>query len=264
METNTHSTPSKILVGALLIIIGGLFLLRSFQILPFEITHVIFSWRFILFIIGIIILINSNNKILGIILTTIGGLLLFPRIFPDIDIDGKLILGVIIIALGVYVIFRSSGGKIQSKFGGTSDHFSKDYLDDVAVFGGGTKVLTSNSFKGGNITAIFGGSEIDLTACKLAEGNNVLNITAIFGGSEIDLTACKLAEGNNVLNITAIFGGSTIIVPRDWNVLLNVTPLFGGFSNKIRREPNLVVDQSRTLIIKGIAMFGGGEIKSYY
>jgi len=66
------------------------------------------------------------------------------------------------------------------------------------------------------------------------------------------------------LNITAIFGGSTIIVPRDWNVLLNVTPLFGGFSNKIRREPNLVVDQSRTLIIKGIAMFGGGEIKSYY
>ncbi len=239
METNTHSTPSKILVGALLIIIGGLFLLRSFQILPFEITHVIFSWRFILFIIGIIILINSNNKILGIILTTIGGLLLFPRIFPDIDIDGKLILGVIIIALGVYVIFRSSGGKIQSKFGGTSDHFSKDYLDDVAVFGGGTKVLTSNSFKGGNITAIF-------------------------GGSEIDLTACKLAEGNNVLNITAIFGGSTIIVPRDWNVLLNVTPLFGGFSNKIRREPNLVVDQSRTLIIKGIAMFGGGEIKSYY
>jgi len=239
METNTHSTPSKILVGALLIIIGGLFLLRSFQILPFEITHVIFSWRFILFIIGIIILINSNNKILGIILTTIGGLLLFPRIFPDIDIDGKLILGVIIIALGVYVIFRSSGGKIQSKFGGTSDHFSKDYLDDVAVFGGGTKVLTSNSFKGGNITAIF-------------------------GGSEIDLTACKLAEGNNVLNITAIFGGSTIIVPRDWNVLLNVTPLFGGFSNKIRREPNLVVDQSRTLIIKGIAMFGGGEVKSYY
>ena len=239
METNTQSTPSKILVGALLIIIGGLFLLRSFQILPFEITHVIFSWRFILFIIGIIILINSNNKILGIILTTIGGLLLFPRIFPDIDIDGKLILGVIIIALGVYVIFRSSGGKIQSKFGGTSDHFSKDYLDDVAVFGGGTKVLTSNSFKGGNITAIF-------------------------GGSEIDLTACKLAEGNNVLNITAIFGGSTIIVPRDWNVLLNVTPLFGGFSNKIRREPNLVVDQSRTLIIKGIAMFGGGEIKSYY
>jgi len=137
METNTQSTPSKLLIGAILIIIGGLFLLRSFQILPFEITHVIFSWRFGLLIIGIVILLNSNNKILGIILTTIGGLLLFPRIFPEIDIDVKLILGIVIIALGVYVIFRSSGGKFQPKFGAASDQINKDYLDDVAVFGGG-------------------------------------------------------------------------------------------------------------------------------
>ncbi len=239
MENHNHSSPSKIFIGTLLIIIGGFFLLRSFQILPFEISYVIFSWRFVLFIIGIIILINSNNKSLGIILTTIGGLLLFPRIFPEIDIDGKLLFGIIIIALGIYIIFRSSGSKFHPKFMGTSDSINKDYIDDVAVFGGGHKALTSNNFKGGNITAIF-------------------------GGSEIDLTTCTLAEGNNVINITAIFGGSTIIVPQKWNVLLNVTPIFGGFSNKIRREPNLVVDQSRTLVIKGIAMFGGGEIKSFY
>jgi predicted membrane protein len=239
METNTQTAPSKIFVGAILIIIGGLFLLRSFQILPFEITHVIFSWRFIIFIIGIVILINSNNKVLGVTLTTIGAILLFPRIFPDVDIDGKLILGLVIIMLGIYMIFRSSGGRFQPKYLASLGQINKDSIDDVAIFGGGEKVITSNNFQGGNITAIF-------------------------GGSEIDLTACQLAEGNNVLNITAIFGGSTIIVPRNWNVLLNVTPLFGGFSNKIRREPNFVIDQSRTLIIKGIAMFGGGEIKSYF
>ena len=239
MENNTQSNPSKIFIGALLIIIGGLFLLRSFQILPFEISHVIFSWRFILFIVGIVILINSNNKVLGIILTTIGGLFLFPRIFPEIDLDGKLILGIVIIALGIYVIFRSSGGKFQTKLDGTMGRINKDFIDEVAIFGGGEKVISSNNFKGGNITAIF-------------------------GGSEIDLTACKLAEGNNVLIITAIFGRSTIILRRECHVMLNVTPLFGGFSNKIRREPNFVIDQSRTLIIKGIAMFGGGEIKSYY
>ncbi len=239
MKPNTQTSSAKILVGAVLIIIGGLFMLRSFHILPFEISHIIFHWPFILFVIGVVILINSENKALGIMFTTIGGILLFPRVFPDIDIDGKLILGIVIIALGVFVIFRSSSGKFRANFGRASDQINNDYLDDVAIFGGGTKVITSNNFKGGNITAIF-------------------------GGSEIDLTACKLAEGNNVLNITAIFGGSTIIVPRDWNVLLNVTPLFGGFSNKIRREPNFVVDQSRTLIIKGIAMFGGGEIKSFF
>lgn len=236
---NTQSNPSKLFIGALLIIIGSLFLLRSFQILPFEISHIIFSWRFIFFVIGIIMLIHSDNKILGIMFTAIGGFLLFPKIFPDIDIDGKLIWGVIIIALGVYVIFRSTGSKFHSKLEGSAGRINRDYIDDVAIFGGGEKVISSSNFKGGNITAIF-------------------------GGSEIDLSSCKLADGNNVLNITALFGGSTIIVPRDWNVLLNVTPLFGGFSNKIRREPNFVVDQSRTLIIKGVAIFGGGEVKSYY
>ena len=46
MESNNKSHLQKYLVGAILIVIGGLFLLRSFQILPFEFTHVIFSWRF--------------------------------------------------------------------------------------------------------------------------------------------------------------------------------------------------------------------------
>ncbi|NWF90256.1 MAG: hypothetical protein HXY50_12455 [Ignavibacteriaceae bacterium] len=239
MLKSEHSNSSKLLIGAVLIIIGVLFLLRSFYILPFEVSHIIFSWRFILFIIGVIMLVQSDNKILGIMFTAIGGILLFPKIFPDIEIDGKLIWGLIIISLGIYIIFRSSGSKFHSKLDGSTGKLNRDYIDDVAIFGGGEKVISSSSFKGGNITAIF-------------------------GGSEIDLSSCKLAEGNNVLNITAIFGGSTIIVPRDWNVLLNVTPLFGGFSNKIRREPTFVVDQSRTLIIKGVAIFGGGEVKSYY
>lgn len=236
---NTQSNPSKLFIGALLIIIGSLFLLRSFQILPFEISHIIFSWRFIFFVIGIIMLINSENKILGIIFTAVGGFLLFPKIFPDIEVDGRLIWGIIIIALGVYVIFKSTSSKYRSTPDGSAGKINRDYIDDVAIFGGGEKVISSNNFRGGNITAIF-------------------------GGSQIDLSSCKLAEGNNVLNITAIFGGSTIIVPRDWNVLLNVTPLFGGFSSKIRREPNFIVDQSRSLIIKGIAIFGGGEVKSQY
>ncbi len=239
METNNQTSPAKIFVGALLVVIGGLFLLRSFNLLPVDIAHIVFSWRFFLLVIGIVVLISSNNKVLGFILTGIGAVLTLPRVFPDIDIDGKLIAGIVIIAVGIELIFRSTGYRSKSFFGKTGEKLSNDYVDDVAIFGGGEKVISSNNFKGGNITAIF-------------------------GGSEIDLTSCKLAEGNNVLNITAIFGGSTIIVPKDWNVLLSVTPIFGGFSNKTRREPNLVVDESRTLIVKGVAMFGGGEIKSAY
>lgn len=239
MESNVQSNSSKFVVGTILILVGVLFLLQSFNLLPFEVGSIIFSWRFIIFIIGVIILINSENKTFGIILTAFGSILLLQKIFTDIDINSKFIWGVIIIGLGIYIIVRSSRIKFYSKTDGQSNKTSTDFLDDLAIFGGGEKVITSENFKGGNITAIF-------------------------GGSEIDLTSCKLAEGNNILNVTAIFGGTTIIVPKDWNVILNLTPIFGGFSNKIRREPNAAVDQTRTLLIKGVAIFGGGEVKSLY
>lgn len=239
MEGNIQSKSSKVAVGTILIIVGGLFLLQSFDLLPFEVGSVIFSWRFIIFVIGVIILINSENKVLGVILTAFGSILLIQKIFTDIDINSKFIWGVIIIGLGIYIILRSSRIKFYPKTDGQLNKTSTNFLDDLAIFGGGEKVIASENFKGGNITAIF-------------------------GGSEIDLTSCKLAEGNNVLNVTAIFGGTTIIVPRNWNVVLNLTPIFGGFSNKIRREPNAEVDQTRTLLIKGVTIFGGGEVKSLY
>ena len=67
-----------------------------------------------------------------------------------------------------------------------------------------------------------------------------------------------------MIDVLIMFGGTEIRVPNSWNVILSVTPIFGGFSNKIRRDPNVPVNQSKTLIIKGLAMFGGGEIKSRF
>ena len=60
-----------------------------------------------------------------------------------------------------------------------------------------------------------------------------------------------------------MFGGTTIVVPNDWNIVMNVTSIFGGFSNKSVKDPNANVDLSRTLIIKGLVVFGGGELKTY-
>ncbi len=113
-----------------------------------------------------------------------------------------------------------------------------DKLDDVSIFGGGQKFIISNNFQGGNVTAIF-------------------------GGSELDLTRSKLAPGEHVLEVVAIFGGTTLIVPKEWNVVIDVLPLFGGFSHKGLRSPNIVTNPESTLVIKGVVIFGGGEIKTY-
>jgi len=228
----------RITFGIILILIGGLFLLNTLDIVDFRISRIVFSFPFILFIVGILILINSNKKVLGGIFAGVGLIWLLPRIFPEIDYGPGLIIPVLLICLGIYMILKHSQKKTNDEKW-TMENIKKDIVDDVSIFGGGNKVITSDNFKGGSITAIF-------------------------GGSEIDLTNCKLAEGTNVLDIVAIFGGTTIIVPKDWNIQLNVTPLFGGFSNKSSKMPNVEVDKSRTLVVKGVAIFGGGEVKTIY
>ena len=265
MEDN-RTVGSRVVLGAVLIVIGLLFLGRSAGVISLNLPYIIFSFPFILSVMGILIMVNSRKRILGAIFFVIGMFFLIPRIFPFIYYDEDIIVPIIIILLGCLIVFKQRAKNVlkdrrESVFEGHDStgaddarrygkklaneiknkyyaSENKDVIDDIAIFGGGHKVIQSDNFKGGNITAIFGGSEIDLTQCKLAEGENVIDVVVIFGGTEI-------------------------IVPRDWNVRTNVTPLFGGFSNKGRRDASQPLDTTRSLVIKGLALFGGGEIKSY-
>lgn len=238
MSENKNGLDKRVLLGGILIFLGGLFLLNTMNILQFRIAHVIFSWPFVMFIIGLLVLVNTEKKFLGGVLTGIGALFLIPKIFPQVDYDSGIIIPLFLIILGVYIILKKRKVDTESSEYGDTSKISKDKIDDVSIFGGGTKIISSNNFRGGNITAIFGGSEI-----------NLIN--------------CQLAEGNNVLDVICIFGGTTIILPKEWNVVINVTSILGGFSNKAIRNPAVAIDQSRTLHIKGLAMFGGGEVKTY-
>ena len=239
MQHNHNYVDRRITLGIILIFIGGLFLLNSLDILDFRVSRIIFSFPFILLIIGILIMVNSGKRVLGGILAGVGFIWLLPRIFPDIDLGPNVFIPVLLILLGIYMIIKHSQKKTEREQLISDEFVRKDFIDDVSIFGGGHKVIRSDNFKGGSITAIF-------------------------GGSEIDLTNCKLAEGTSVLDVVAIFGGTTLIVPQNWNVQLNVTPLFGGFSNKSLKIPNIEVDKTRTLIIKGVAIFGGGEVKTVF
>jgi hypothetical protein len=111
--------------------------------------------------------------------------------------------------------------------------FSSDYIDDVNIFGGHNRILTGK---------FYGGS-----------------IVSIFGGGKYDLRQTTPAEGSNTLEVVNIFGGSNLIVPSDWNVKIEVVAIFGGFSDK-RMVSNTSAE--KRVIIKGIALFGGGEITS--
>lgn len=53
----------------------------------------------------------------------------------------------------------------------------------------------------------------------------------------------------------------SIIVPSDWTVNLQASSILGGFVDKRHNVKNTTTD--RELVIKGSAIFGGGDIKSY-
>jgi len=108
----------------------------------------------------------------------------------------------------------------------------------MSIFGGGDRVISSRNFKGGRLTAIFGGSKYNMMNAQLAKGRNMIDIFTIFGG-------CKF------------------IIPPDWEVKIEVSAIFGGFSDKRLIPRDIPRDPSRELIIKGVAIFGGGDIVSY-
>lgn len=222
---------SRIVVGIILVIIGIIFLLKNYDIYLFPTDFI--SWEYFFILFGLLLFILSDNKTAGIVFLAIGLFNLVPELWP-----------IIFVLIGLYIILKKRGNHPFNHF----KHFKsepnfeipedgKNYLEDINVFGGGSKLINTDNFKGGSAVSIF-------------------------GGSEINLMGSKLAEGENSLEITAIFGGSTLIAPSEWKIELDVLSIFGGFSDKRRKDPNIVYDSNRVLVIKGLVLFGGGEIKN--
>ncbi len=93
--------------GLIIILIGSLFLLNNFDIIPNFIDNIFISWKTVIIAIGLIMLFGTKDKTRGIILIAIGILFSFPFILKSIFLS--IILGpVILIAIGVYIIYRNS------------------------------------------------------------------------------------------------------------------------------------------------------------
>jgi len=249
---NPNENSKKHLIGGIIVLtIGVLFLFKNFDILSPELRYYLFSWKTLLIGIGVLNLLLSNNRVGGIILIAIGTFFWLPDIFDLSVRAGQLFWPVVLIIIGVSLLLkknshphhpfrRSSDKNTHTSSDNTINGAEEDYVDDIAIFGGGTKIMTTQNFRGGKMTAIF-------------------------GGSELNLSRAYLASGRNILNVFFVFGGSGIIVPSDWNVVVEATPIFGGFSDERYIPKSLKAEEGNksVLIIRGLVMFGGGEIKSY-
>lgn len=252
---------SHIWFGVILIVVGlAAFARAAF----FDLPSWLFTWPMILILIGLFSGIKHNFRNNGWwIMMLIGGYFLLDDVMPGF-IGRQYFWPVAIIIFGIIMITKprrrwddwntantntdqpknSTGTTIPVTPGNTAgsthsftgaENAAEEYLDVAAVFGGVKKSVYSKNFKGGKITCVFGGGEINLL--------------------QADFT------GTAVLDMTAVFGGCTLIIPSHWQLKINSTPFFGGIDDK-RQQPS-VISYDKQLVITGGVVFGGVEIKSY-
>lgn len=182
----------------------------------------LFTWPSLFFLIAIINLI-SGNRGGALIFGSVGAFLVLQR---NVDIDFQVYWPLILVIIGIAILLKRRADNVNAEIGDR-------YFDDINIFGGSTKRFTSQILDGGKSTNIFGGSEIDLRDALPRDGAT--------------------------LRVFTMFGGCNIIVPAHWNVEVDATSIFGAFEDK--RDTSLEKSEF-TLYIKGVTIFGGGEIKS--
>jgi predicted membrane protein len=202
----------------------------------YELKRYLFRWEVILIVLGFAFLLSHEHKGPGIVLLLVGSTF-YLRNFFDFHFNfWQIFFPAILILAGIMILFKRKFEHPNIERHNLSD---EDVIDEFAFFGGGDRTIVSQNFKGGKISAFF-------------------------GGSNFNMTRARLAPGKNYIEVFAVFGGMKFIVPEDWDIRISVLPIFGGFSDKHRIHPRAAGDDARPeLIIKGIVIFGGGEIKSY-
>ena len=204
-------------------------------LLDVEYKNILFTWQMLLIAAGFINVFGKSSRLFGIILMAVGTFFILPKFMTLPDNFTATFWPLLVVIAGLLIVFFS-----VTKFkriGHVQQSKSDEIIDDVLVFSGTERILTTESFRGGKSVNVF-------------------------GGSSYNMSRCKLAEGTHVLEVVCVFGGTKIMVPSHWNVKVEVSSVLGGFEDKrtFGADP---INTDSTLIIRGVAVFGGGELGSY-
>jgi predicted membrane protein len=245
-EKRNHNPAGQIALGIFVILMGIGFMLDNLGWLSFNPSVHLLPLMMIVF--GIVKVVQTRTT-QGVF---IGAALILFGVVASLKAMGLLYVSwrdmwpVFMIALGLMVVFRSvmrqrRGDqptdpfiiKTPLMFSRQQDMPSDDSTINVAaVMGGFVRRITSPDFRGGEVTVIMAGCELDLRQSSI--------------------------NGEAVLNVFALFGGIQIKVPPDWSVVLQGTPVMGGFDERTVWPP----DTSKRLIIRGVAIMGGVEVRN--
>lgn len=222
-----------IVIGALLICCGVLFVLNIFGIL--KINFSVDGWWTLFIILPCLCgLITNKDKFGSLIGLSVGVLLLLAaRNVFDYNMIWKIIIPIIIVLLGVKLIIKSINTKENSS------------IENSAIEQNGEQK---------DVMAVFTEKNVDYSEEELS----VVKIGAVFGGASVNLKNAKIVDGSHI-DLLCAFGGVDIFLPENVIIKNDSFCLFGGLSDKrnvINQNENNI-----TLYINGFCLFGGIDIK---
>lgn len=221
----------RAVLGGLLILLGVLFLLANLELFALDVGHLVATWwpsLLILFGLSRLITDRGANPIGPAFLIGLG-------IVLQVVVLGWVGWGILwpLVLVGVGVLVLVQSGRFRRQPAQPASGY--DTVDLFTMFGGIERRITSDRFRGGKATAIFGGIELDLREAQLADDAS--------------------------LNATVLFGGLELRVPESWNVQVHGSPLFGAIEEP--KGGRTLHDQrsAPTLRVHASVTFGGLEIK---
>lgn len=259
----------KVIGGIFIVIAGSLFLARE---LGAQVPDWVFTWKMLLVAIGLMTGVRHGFRHpVWIVLILVGGAFLVSDLYPAMPLR-PLLWPVLIIIFGLFIIFKprrkhrhmwhrhhwhqhnchhqhhkrqwKRWAEKQQQHGWQNPweemketSSEEDYIDSTSFMGGVKKKILSKKFKGGDVTNVFGGAEINLMQADI--------------------------EGSATLDITNVFGGTKLIIPPHWELQTDIVSVFGSTEDKRPVQTAAANETPRVLVLKGTSFFGGIDIKSY-
>lgn len=229
----SHKSPQqRVVMGLILAFIGLVFLLDNFRI--FDARSVLSFWPVVFIVVGALKLVHARNPGAYIVGggVLVAGVLLMLSHMGLLDIRWRDWWPVLMIAGGLVVIFQ---GHLRRGDGsdGMLHESTQDPAVDLTVIMGGTQLkVDSQDFRGGDVTSVMAGVELDLRGASIAT--------------------------EATLQVFVVMGGVDIRIPADWTVIVNGIPLMAGIEDKSVPP----AQPGKRLVITGYLLMGGMEIKN--
>jgi hypothetical protein len=223
----------RLAVGLVLLTLGFLWTLDNFNVL--DASEVLRWWPAILIVVGALRLVSPGkmHKTFSGLLLLAAGTLLVLREANVIRLRFWDLWPVFLMLIGASVVLRSIRGH-DSSAANPDGPDSSSWLNVFSIMGAVARKGVATDFRGGEVTAVMAGAEIDLRGARSTNGR-----------VEVD--------------VFTWWGGIDIMVPEDWEVVSEVTPIMGAFEDKTHLSK---ASPTTRLIVRGLVVMGGVEVKN--